>query len=154
MNFVTLHIFIKFSIFLTFFIWNLMVALISSVLLTRFSPCVTTEGNLFALFRPDQDTGDLKGKLWVSSLGGFIILRKFPNCHLFLEESFKGFISLQLRFIFYLLDERLRGEEGVVGLGEFLDQFLVLVELLEVVRGLAGNARRISLVQVVLSEHK
>ena len=45
----------------------------------------------------------------------------------------------------HLLDQRVRGEEGVVLLGEFLDQVLVLVELLQVLHRHAVKADLLSL---------
>ncbi|GMT00836.1 hypothetical protein PENTCL1PPCAC_23010, partial [Pristionchus entomophagus] len=53
-----------------------------------------------------------------------------------------------------LLDERLGSEEGIVALGELLDELLVLVQLLEVVSVHAGKAAGIGLVTMLLiSEH-
>ena len=47
-----------------------------------------------------------------------------------------------------LLDERGRGEEGVVGVGQLLDQLLVLVELLERVGVHGGDAQQLGVVDV------
>lgn len=46
-------------------------------------------------------------------------------------REFTGFVETRSQQSRDLLDERLRGEEGVVLLGELLDQLLVLVEFLQ-----------------------
>lgn len=53
-----------------------------------------------------------------------------------------------------LLDERLGSEEGIVALGELLDELLVFVQLLEVISVHAGEVVGVSLIAMLLiSEH-
>ena len=49
-----------------------------------------------------------------------------------------------------LLDERFGGEEGIISLGELLDQLLVFVELLEVISGHARDIFSLGFITVLL----
>ena len=65
-----------------------------------------------------------------------------------------GLVETATEHLLDLLDDDVRGEEGVVGVGELGDGLLGLVELLEVVEGHARHAVGLGLVAVLLvAEH-
>ena len=98
----------------TFFSWNLMVERTSVSLFWRSSACETGVGNLPAV------------EARVS----------MPRKSKHYDERTRTLGETRAEETRDLLDEGLRGEEGVVLLGELLDELLVLIELFQVVDGL------------------
>ena len=65
-------------------------------------------------------------------------------------REFAGLVQTRSQQTWNLLDQRLWSKESIVALGQLLDQFLLLVQLLEVISAHEGDVLGLGLIAMVL----